>query len=719
MTDRSIPPVREQNSLLGSTRPGRYALVVALLFLTACQPAVRETPFEKAMSKFEPVGQGADVNDSSGQTAEAAATEEAAADYEVALGTDQTVRAGQPVQVSSPDEGARDVVLNFQGADVQEVVKVVIGDVLGRNYVVDPAVSGKITTETSSGLRKEDLLPVLERLLRLNGATLIDRGDLIEVLPSSGAVKATSPHAALREGTAPAGFSTRIYPLRFVGVAEMQKILAPLAGEEAVVYADTVRNLLILAGTAAEQRRYADTIATFDVNWMEGMSVGLYRIEHAAPSDVMKELGEALGDEQGKFMNGLVRLVEIERISALLAISPSSDALSEIGRWIRRLDIPGDSLDPNLYVIRLQNAKAAEVAGILSEVFAKDGKSATRRPVELAPGNRAETVASRAEKTADKAERSKSAAASSTRSGAGVAVSVGEDVRIIPDETNNALVVMATPREYEIILAAVRKLDIVPLQVLVEASIIEVSLEKKLQYGVEWYFKNGFGDSKSGIGILDLGDAGVNRLAPGFSYAVLDGVDDVRVVLNALDSESELKILSSPSLMVLDNQTATINVGDEIPVPTSEATSNIDSNARTVNQIQYRNTGVTLEVTPRVNAGGLVTMEVNQEVSEAAETKSSELNAPTIVRRSITSTVAVQSGQTIVLGGLIREAASGGESGVPVMRSIPVLGKLFGQTTDTKVRTELLVLITPRAVGGDSEARALSREYAEKMRGIW
>ena len=239
-----------------------------------------------------------------------------------------------------------------------------------------------------------------------------------------------------------------------------------------------------------------------------------------------------------------------------------------------------------------------------------------------------------------------------------------------------------------------------------------------LEYGVEWFFRNGFTIAKEGQGALDLGSPGINPLAPAFSYAVLDGVDDVRVVLNALETESKINILSSPSLMVLDNQTAVINVGDEIPVPTRQSVSNIDSAARTVNEIQFRNTGVTLQVTPRVNAGGLVTMEIEQEVSDAVPTTSSELNAPTIQQRRISSTVAVQSGQTIVLGGLIRETRSANESGVPFVRRVPYLGKLFGQTSDQSQRTELLVLITPQAVNNDDEARALTREYSEKMQSL-
>lgn len=618
---------------------------------------------------------------------------------------------------SGSDSEARDIVLNFQAADIQEVAKVVLGDLLGLNYLIDPAVSGTVTTETSAGLRRSELLPVLEVLLSYNNAALVTHGEMVEIIPSSRAIRAHSPLRS--DYVAGAGHAMHIYPLRYIGVEEMQKILEPVLAEGALVYADPRRNLLILAGNRMEQAQYRQTVASFDVNWMAGMSVGLFRLKAGSPDDIAAEIAAALGDDSGKVMSGLVRLVEIERLNALLAISPSEDALVEVRRWIKRLDVAGDTREPRLYVLRLQNAKAVDVAAILAQLFTDNTNSSAKlgKP-RLAPGNRAEEVMSEsfAANEANAAPAARQLAPMLQLEGEGAALNVGSDVRVIADETNNALVIMATPRDYELMAQAIQKLDIVPLQVLIEATIVEVTLNDSLEYGVEWFFKNGFGPGKAGRGLLDLGAPGVGTLTPAFSYAVIDGLENVRVVLNALETESNVDILSSPSLMVLDNQTASINVGDEIPVPTSQSVSNLDSAARTVNEIQFRNTGVSLQVTPRVNAGGLVTMEIEQEVSDAIPTTSSDLNAPTIQQRRIASTVAVQSGQTIVLGGLIRESRAQNESGVPFIRGIPVIGKLFGNTSDQSQRTELLVLITPRAVADNREAQSVTDEYVQKMR---
>ena len=627
----------------------------------------------------------------------------------IALGTGTFVRA-TPTSVRAPTGADNDgVILNFQNADIQEVVKAVLGEMLGQNYVIDQGVTGTVTTETSGGLNKSDLLPVLETLLRQVQATLIKDGELYRIAPLATSLKGGVRPLGSRRGEA--SYGMQIVTLRYIAVAEMRKILEPILADGALIHADERRNLLILAGSANEQQRYLETIATFDVDWMKGMSTGIFALKHVAPDPLRQELEQALGGEQDKIMDGLVRLVALERLNALLAISPSRRALLEIKNWIARLDVPGDTSDPRLYVVRLQNAKAVEVAAILNEAFTTtETGQFDLKNVELAPGLKPATVES-SDDPKSPAPPTRAAA-----SDEGVTFRLGENVRIIADETNNGLVILATPREYEMLAAAIEKLDLIPLQVLIEASIIEVTLGDTLEYGVEWFFKNNLATGKEGAGLLDLGAAGIGTLAPSFSYTIVDSAGQVRAALNALATESQVSILSSPSLMVLDNQTATINVGDEIPIPTRSSVSNIDPNAPTVNEIEYRNTGVTLQVTPRVNAGGLVTMEIDQEVSDAVNTTSSDINAPTIQQRKITSTVAVQSGETIVLGGLIRDNATNTESGLPYLRNIPVVGKLFGTTRDTTRRTELIVLITPRAVDNDADAREVTREYSEKMK---
>jgi general secretion pathway protein D len=620
------------------------------------------------------------------------------------LGTGDLVNL-QAAPPGAGPAGESAVTLNFQGTDVQEVAKVILSDLLKQNYVIDPGVSGAVNIETSSGIRREDLLPVLETILEMNGAALVvDAAGLYRIVPKETSLKGA---VAPRGQSAAVGYGVQIVPLAYIAVAEIQKILEPFLEEGSLVYADQRRNLLMLAGTPEERQRYLETIRVFDVDWMQGMSVGLFPLRHVDSQTLIDELGQALGGEPGQLFDGLVRLVPIERMNAVLAVTPRPGALVETRTWIERLDRAGEQAGRRLFVYRLQNAKAVDLAAILNEIFADEG-GARLPPVALAPG--ATPVEMRAEAQAGDAPQ---AVARLDQTGA--AFSGNAAIRIIADEINNALVILATAQEYDIVESAIRQLDIMPLQVLIGATIVEVTLTDSLEYGVEWFFKNNF-DSKQGEGLLDLGAVGLSQFAPAFSYALVDDADRIRAVFNALETESTLNVLSSPSLMVLDNQTASINVGDEIPIPTRQSTSNLDPIAPTVNEIQYRNTGVTLSVTPRVNAGGLVTMEIEQEVADAVETTSSDLNAPTIATRRINSVVAVHSGETVVLGGLIRDSTTRAGSGIPVLRDIPLLGKLFGQTTDSGRRTELLVLITPRAVASRTEARDVTEEFRRKLR---
>ncbi|HJR69382.1 MAG TPA: hypothetical protein VKA43_05040 [Gammaproteobacteria bacterium] len=309
------------------------------------------------------------------------------------------------------------------------------------------------------------------------------------------------------------------------------------------------------------------------------------------------------------------------------------------------------------------------------------------------------------------------AAAATTDPANGLALVDGGSLEIIADDVRNALVILATPEQYRMVESAVRKLDLVPLQVLIEARILEVALRDDLSYGVEWFFQNndiGSGEGRS-RGTLDTGSAGIAGLVPGFAYTIIDSADRVRFALNLLATESDVNILSSPSLMVLDNQTATINVGDEIPVPARQSVSNLDPISPTVNEITFRQTGITLTVTPRVSSSGLVTMEIRQEVATAAATTTSNIDAPTIQNRAIDSVVAINSGETIVLGGLMQTQQSKNESGVPGLRRIPGIGKLFGSTNNEDSRTELLVLITPRVVRNRDDVRTITEEFREKL----
>lgn len=622
-------------------------------------------------------------------------------------------------KTKTSEEG--EITLNFQETNIEEFVKVILSDVLSLNYIIDPKVTGTVSMNTATPIKKDRLFSLLEEVLSINNAAIVKSGEYYKIVSKADATKSGISPTISKTNQ---GYSVRIVPLEYIAAQEMQKILEPFIPDAAYVRIDKQRNMVILGGTPNDLNTMQETIDIFDVDWLRGMSVGLYPLDYVDPKTLKAEIDTILsqieGGSENELLGGVVKTVAIERLNSILLISSTPAGLREAEIWLYRLDRPGEQIGQRLYVYDVQNAKATEIADILSQVFNTSNQNAITQipnaelapgnePVELSSGNTNDSVDLQIDPNLNTANRG--------NSGSGISIRTDSELQIIADDTRNALVILATPQDYKMVAAAIRKLDIVPLQVLIEASILEVSLNDDLSYGVEWFFKNGLGD-KSGQGTLDLGAAGIAALSPSFSYSIVDSASNIRVAINALASESEVNVLSSPSLMVLDNQTASINVGDEIPVPTRQSISNIDPNAPTVNEIQFRNTGISLEVTPRVNNSGLVTMDIRQEVSNAVDTTSSSIDAPTIQQRQIESTVAINSGETIVLGGLMTNTKTNNESGLPGLYQLPVIGKLFGQTSKEGRRTELMILLTPKVVRNSNDARDVTEELRRKLQAI-
>jgi len=599
-----------------------------------------------------------------------------------------------------------DIVLNFEQTDIREVTNTILGDMLGANYVVDPGVTGTVTLATSQPLSRADLMPTLEALLRVNGAVITSADGIYSVVPSAKALHGFAAPQVRLSGER--GFQLLLVPLNFIGATEMQSILQPLLPESGIVNVDTTRNLLMIAGISSELEQAKATIEVFDVHQMRGKSVGLFRLQNAEAAAVSEELQTIMGADADGPLAEMVRFMTIARMNALIVVSTQSQYLDDAKSWIERLDKAGESAGENMYVYPVQNGRAENLANLLTQLFDASGAdvrsfgsmgSGMRSPSPVTPGRASPQAA----------------AALLGGSTIGNQSAVSGNVRIIADTENNALLIMASRSDYERIRSAIRRLDVMPLQVLVEATILEVKLTDELSYGLQWFFKNGVGDDKTGIGeLFPL------PVAPSFSYTVRDSSNNIRAVLNLLAADSRLDIISSPSLMVLDNHTATIKVGDQVPIRTSETTSLASSGIDPLitSTIQYRDTGVLLEVTPRVNPGGMVVLDITQDVNDVDQTTTSDIDSPTIVQRRIMTSVAVQSGETVVLGGLIRNNESQSEAGVPGLRSVPGIGRLFSSKTTTNTRTELLVLITPTAVSNVDEAEKATEEMKRKLAGI-
>jgi general secretion pathway protein D len=622
-----------------------------------------------------------------------------------------------------PVGGPADISLNFESADVRDIAKTVLAEILKENYIVDPRVQGTISLRTARPLPRDALMPTLETVLRMNGIVMIKENGVFKLMPAAGAKGSLSPQM----GGAGAGFTMQVVPLSFIGAREMAKILENVAVDPALVKADELRNVLILAGTQNEMRHMLDTIEMFDVDWMSGMSVGLFMLKSAEVKVVNQDIEKVFNDK-GSGVNplaGIVRFIPIERLNAFVIITPQPKYLEQAKLWLERFDRVGGTGGSRLYVYHVQNNKAEHLAELLNQMFSDQkgqtsGRTSTAKPATVAPGLTGTQIGS----TATGRTSTLGAASAAMQTGmqaqlagvSGTTLSLtdeaggsAEQVRVVADPQNNALLILANASGYDKIETALKKLDVAPRQVLIEVMIAEVTLKDELSYGIEWLLTNG--SRKSGK--LDMGAAGLNSVVPGFSYALTSSTgSDIKAVLNMLATDSKLNVLSSPHILVTDNQTAKIQVGDSVPTSGQQTVSGAGV---VVSSVQYIDTGVILSVTPRINAGGMVNLDITQEVSTATSTKTSELNSPTIVKRAAKTALSVQSGETIVMGGLISEQSTDGTAGLPGLSSIPIIGGLFGTQSKNRSRTELVLLITPRVANNFNQAKTLSDELRKKM----
>lgn len=616
--------------------------------------------------------------------------------------------------------GEGDITLNFEGADMREVIKFIMTDTLNLNYILSPEVQGQVTLQTSRPITSADLLPLLEDLLKMNGSVMIREGDNYRIMPQVRAHRGQLSPKTGRMRQTGVGYEVRVFPLRYLSALEAQQMLEPFLPDGSLIRVDAARNMLIIGGTQSELANIQDTLEIFDVDWLKGMSIGLFRLKNISVEEIMPELESLFGETATTPLAGLFRFIPMDRMNAVMVLTPQPGYLDEAKRWVERLDVTEGSAVERLYVYRVQYTDAEELADVLSSVF--DGSSSSSgktRSASVAEGLKEGSAASSDTKPA------KAVAKPRKKSKEGSTAS-GIEVSIVADVRNNSLLVRATPDNYDAVLQAIKQLDVPKRQVLLDAVIAEVSLTGTLQYGLRWWFTNNMPDNYSGagaIGSITSGNPnlpnGKEALRPvnfanqgaGFSYSLVNAGGVLKAQLDLLANQGLVRVLSAPSLMVLDNESASMNVGTSISVLTGSTTSD-----RTSTSYDYLETGVSLEVTPRINASGAVQLDISQEVSRPG-TATGGANPP-IDKSTISTIISAQDGETVVLGGLIQENDTSGRSGVPLLSSIPVVGSLFGATNMNNSRKELILLITPRVAHGRQDTLRISKEFRDRMRVI-
>ncbi len=667
--------------------------------------------------------------------------------------------APSPVPVTTATGQPGDVTLNFVDTDIREIARTILGTTLNVNYTIDPNVHGTGSIETGAPLPRSALLPTLETLLNENGATLMERNGVYSVVP----LPAGATHN-LVSGTNAVGAGTQVVALRYASARELGKVLEPYVAEGGKVSADPGRNALIISGDAGVRQTLVGLVRAFDIDILAGQSYALFPVGDGDAAKRASELERVLQAQGEGALGGIVRVTPMDRVNAVLVVSAQPRYIDAARRFFRLTNQVEDATARTWHVYYVQNGQSADLENVLQRAFTPRNVSPTAAPPggtapgaeQLAitagagPGGGASGLGGAA--GAGRGGGSAgglggiggapgAAGAGGTSGGLGAGISAAQPaaeaappateplstetgpggatenrIRIIANRKNNALLIYATPSEYGVIEGMLHKIDIIPLQVLIEATIAEIDLNDQLQYGTQFFFTIDHVAETLGPPVIpgfpQLGNLSFPSTSP---YFILS--KSPRFALSALSAVTNVKVLSAPQVMVLDNEPARLQVGQQVPVLTGTATSTLAAGAPVVNSVDYHATGVIMQVTPRVNSGGLVTLDIAQEVSDVAQVPAtnSVSGSPTFNDQTFRTRVAIQDGQTVGMAGLIRDNSSQGNQGVPFLKDIPLVSLFFSTQNNSRARTELLVLITPHVVHDQRDARALTEDLRSQL----
>jgi general secretion pathway protein D len=741
----------------------------------------------------------------------------------------------QPVVPKPTPTGDDSVVLNFEGADIREVIHS-LADSLGINYQIDPRIQGQVTIRTTGPIAKEDLFPIFNRILRSNGISAVQVGDIYQIIPVAEAkTKAIIPVAPAdrRAAAEQDSFVIEVIRVEHVAAQEMVNVVQPFVtpGGDVIPYARA--NLLIVTDLDSNVERIKELVATFDRDAFRDLRAKVYKIEHANIEEIGQELlaimdtygvTPASAEERG------VYVIPLQRLNSLVIVAFNPTIFAEVDRWMKLLDVPPEEgAGRSVHVYAVENAKAVDLAAILSELYGEGGSSRSAQQQQFTPfGTRQRAGGAGGAQPAGRARGGAGSPAApvvapaaprvnqmmddfddyaplqqfddgglggssgSGRSGRGRSGGLGgggssrggfgnsgsgntgssglgnsqgatgyvlaggepgdifrQEVRIVADEVTNSLVILATKKDYADIREVLRRLDVVPRQVLIEVLVAEVTLGDDMRFGVEWAAtqesrKDALGrisgettsttnsttgetTTNTSPSLFDLGAAIGNRSAdvvplPGAGmFGIISDNRNFAVVMNAAAGKNKLKVLSAPHIMTADNHEAHILVGNEVPIVTTQSNAtNVQTNGNSniLQNIQYRDTGVILTVLPQVNSEGLVNMQIRQEVSQVASATTGGIQSPTFSTRESETTVVVQSGETIVIGGIIDDTVDRTRSGIPFLMDIPAIGRAFRVESDTVRRTELIVLLTPHVVRDRQESRSATEAFRSRLKGM-
>ncbi|MBJ6981421.1 type II secretion system secretin GspD [Luteimonas sp. MC1572] len=652
----------------------------------------------------------------------------------------QSVARSAPPNLSG---STGEATFNFEGESLHAVIKVILGDMLGQNYVIAPGVQGTVTLATPKTVSPAQALSLLEMVLGWNNARMIYADGRYNIVGADQAM--ASGAVAPRTGSAAGarGFESRVVPLRYISAAEMEKVLKPYARANAIVSVDSGRNVITIAGTRQELENYLRTIEIFDVDWLSGMSVGVFPLVAGKAAQVVSDLETVFGEQSKSPVAGMFRFMPLEGANSVLVITSQPEYLDQIEQWIERIDGAGGGVQ--LFSYELKYITAKDLAERLSEVYgSRGGSSGGRGGASLMPGLESTEISDGGMDGGSSARVGRDpysggggdsggggglgsgSLSLGERTGGNAAVTLevdGDKVGVSAVDETNTLLVRSTGQAWRSIRQVIDRLDIMPLQVHIEAQVVEVTLSGDLSYGVNWFFERAVTDAglPSAVGretwsaiAGNVTGSQTGGVAPGLAWTFLGR--NAAAIISALDEVSDVQMLQTPSVMVRNNYEATLNVGSRIPISSVTVNPGFGGDS-SYSQVQYLDTGTILKVRPRVTKDGTVFLDIVQEVSSPGSQPDQNGNVRIDTRRLKTNAI-VQSGDTVMLAGLIQDSTTRGSLGFPGLSRIPVLGGLFGRQSSNTTRSEVIVLMTPTLVRNQQDARDLTDEYGRRFRAL-
>ena len=633
----------------------------------------------------------------------------------------QTVVSVEPDLPAELKE-ARHITLNFEGTELYDVITTFC-ELLKIDYVIEGNVEGKVTLQTFNKIPVGDLYSVLEQILALNNVTVVKSGNFYRFLQAPDAAKkplsihfADDPSIPDKER-----MIIQIIPLQHISVESMRKIITPLLTTNASFIEVPETNNLMMIEMGYNVKRIVKVVQALDIDKLASSDIQLYKLRNADSEVLVKELEEIFSSMGYKEALGdSLSFLSLTRLNSILVVNAFDKILPTIEFWVNRLDQPISEGDVSTFVYYVQNSDAAALAGLLNGIFPSGIESTAKttsagkepKTNSTATSTKANVSGAKTPVPVDKNPK--------VQTTSGINGDFEGEITILPDPDTNSLIIRTSPRNYPAILALINKLDLFPQQVLIEVLIVDLTVDKETATGLDFAIKNSVGNSSVSGSIsptqdvattlgTSIGTATASFLRGG-SF-IIGQPDKIIAQLQLFASDSKANVLANPILVTSDNKAANISITDEIPI-VQEANTPSGAGAIVTSSVEFRSVGIKLDITPKINSDNFINLKINQEISSRGTDVG---NQPSFNTRQVNTEVVLKDNQVLIMGGLMRTDSTGTITGVPILKDLPYIGRLFGSESTTLKKTELMIFITPHVISNSDDSEFVTREFKKRL----